>query len=132
LAAMKWLKVFAAFFLLHAMAWIGAHIYQSQRPATVLVVADTSFALKPQFVEMQSWLDDYAGSVRYRQVLVGTDKAMIGQLADIRSRESIFRTAFGRSDADDLRKYDSIEAEERILLSDGSFSPPGWTVVTFP
>jgi len=93
---MKWIKVFALFIVLHVAGWIGAHWYKSQHPQRVLVVADTSFALKAQYPDMQRWIEDYASDSRYRQIIVGTDKAMIGDLSDIKSLDSIFRVSFGR------------------------------------
>lgn len=129
---MKWLKVFSVFLMLHVATWAAAHIYMTQNPATVLIIADTSFSMKPWFVDMQHWIDDYAERGRYRRMLIGTDKAMIGDLAEVKSRESIFRTAFGRSDAGDLLQYDNVRADEYILLSDGTFRMPGWQLVIFP
>ncbi len=128
---MKWLKVFAVFFGLHAIAWVAAHVYHSNNPKTVLVVADTSFVMKPQFSAMQSWIEDFETNGRYQQILIGTDKAMIGPLAEIRSRNSIFRAAFGKSSTESLLPYSSVPADKKIWLSDGSISPSGWSVVKF-
>ena len=128
---MKWIKVFAVFLLLHALAWGGAHLYWQQNPERVLIVADTSFSLKPEFVAMQNWIEDYVAQSRYRHVLVGTDKAMLGDFDDLRSADVIFRTAFGRASADSLSRYSAIDAGERIFLSDGSFEPDGWQLVRF-
>lgn len=129
---MKWLKVFALFILLHVVGWIGAHWYKSQNPQQVLVVADTSFALKSQYPDMQRWIENYASNARYRQIIIGTDKAMIGDLSDIKSIDSIFRVSFGRSNNSSLKRYDSERVDERIFLSDGEFKPSGWTIVKFP
>lgn len=129
---MKWLKVFAVFLILHAVGWIGAHWYKSQHPQQVLIVADTSFALKSQYPNMQRWIENYAGNARYRNIIVGTDKAIIGDLSDVKSIDSIFRVSFGRSDANSLKRYESQRVDERILLTDGDFSAPGWTVIKFP
>ncbi len=128
---MKWFKIFALFVVLHAVGWSGAHWYLRNNPSTVLIVADTSFSLKQHFVDMQSWIDDYAKQARYQQILIGTDKAYIGELAEIKSRDSIFRVAFGRSSEESLRRFSSLDTKQRILLSDGSFNPPGWDTVTF-
>jgi len=129
---MKWIKVFAFFVLLHLIGWIGAHWYKKDRPEQILLVADTSFALKPEFPAMQRWIEQYASDNRYRKVIVGTDKALIGELAEIRSLDSIFRVSFGRSNADSLKQYASEQVDERIFLSDGEFNPSGWTLVRFP
>lgn len=129
---MKWLKVFSVFFILHALAWVGGHWYKSANPEQVLVVADTSFALKDQYPEMERWIENFSSDNRYREIIVGTDKAFIGDLADIKSIDSIFRVSFGRSNADSLRRYDSQQVDERIFLSDGDFNAPGWTQVDFP
>ena len=128
---MKWLKVFALFVGLHAAGWVAAHIYHGNNPKTVLVVADTSFIMKPQFSAMQSWIEDFESNGRYQEILSGTDKAMIGPLADIQSRNSIFRAAFGKSSTESLLPYNSVSADKKIWLSDGSISPSGWSVVKF-
>ena len=128
---MKWLKVFALFFALHAVGWAAAHVYHGKNPKTILVVADTSFVMKPQFSQMQKWIEAFETTGRYQKILIGTDKAMIGPLADIQSRNSIFRAAFGKSSAESLLRYSNSEADKKIWLSDGSISPDGWSVVTF-
>ena len=128
---MKWLKVFSLFILLHAAAWVVAHAYQSKNPRTVLVVADTSFDMKPHFVSMENWIDNFEKTGRYQEILIGTDKAMIGPLYDIQSRNSIFRAAFGKSSIESLQRYNSSSADTKIWLSDGSIKPDGWRVVTF-
>ena len=128
---MKWFKVFSVFLVLHMVAWVGAHIYKMERPEEVLIVADTSFALKSQYPDMQRWIEAYSSDNRYREILIGTDKAFIDKLVNIKSIDSIFRVSFGRSSADSLKRYDSQQADERIFLSDGEFTPSGWTLVRF-
>jgi len=128
---MKWLKVFSLFVLFHAAAWGASHVYHAANPKTVLVVADTSFTMKPHFAQMQKWIEDCEAEGRYKAIIVGTDKAMIGPLEAIQSRNSIFRAAFGKSSAENLQKYSSVKADEKIWLSDGSVMPAGWEVVTF-
>jgi len=61
------------------------------------------------------------------QVLIGVDTSF----SLTASRQSIFRTAFGRSDADDFQRYRSMAADKRILLSDGSFVMQGWELMLF-
>jgi len=129
---MKWLKVFSIFVVLNLLFWVGAHLYKQANPQAILVVADTSFSLKPQYSAMQSWIDDYSANSRYREITVGTDKALIGALSEIKSTDSIFRVSFGRSTPESLMRYESEKTDQRIFLSDGSFTPPGWTLVTFP
>lgn len=129
---MKWFKVFSVFLVLHAIGWIGAHLYKKDRPEHVLVVADTSFALKPEYPAMQRWIENYASDNRYRNIIVGTDKALIGPLDTIPSVDSLFRVSFGRSNAESLKRYSSEKADARLFLSDGTFEPSGWTLVTFP
>jgi len=128
---MKWLKVFALFIVLHVIGWLGAHWYKSQNPQRVLVVADTSFALKSKYPDMQRWIENYASDSRYKKIIIGTDKAKIGDLSEIKSIDSIFRVSFGRSDSSSLKRYDSEQVDERILLSDGEFSASGWKMVKF-
>ena len=128
---MKWLKVFALFFAMHAVAWAASHVYHGKNPKTVLVVADTSFTMKPKFAAMQNWIEDFENTGRYQEIVIGTDKALIGPLADIQSRNSIFRAAFGKSTTESLLRYSNVTADKKIWLSDGSVKPSGWDVVTF-
>lgn len=128
---MKFVKVFALFFLMHAAAWAGAHVYQNQHRETVLVVADTSYAMKPQFPAMQDWIENYEAKARYKDILVGTDKAMLGNLSDLKSKNVIFRTSFGSMTAESLARYDTTQASRKILLSDGKVQANGWEVVKF-
>jgi hypothetical protein len=128
----KLLKVFGLFLVLHVAAWAGAHTYLSQHQPDVLIVVDTSYALKPQFAAMERWIAQREATTRYQRILVGTDKALLGELATLKSKEAIFRTAFGRMSAENLQRYEATIAREKILLSDGSIKPAGWTVVAFP
>jgi hypothetical protein len=128
---MKWLKVFSVFIVLHVLLWAGAHTYRTLNPTVVLVGVDTSFSLKPQFPAMQAWIEAYEAEARYESISVVTDKSAIGPLSDISSRQSIFRTAFGRSSAADFETYNAIDADRKVLLSDGSFDLNGWDTVTF-
>lgn len=129
---MKGLKIFGLFFVLHVAAWAGTHVYLSQHQPDVLIVVDTSYALKPQFAAMERWITARETSTRYKKIVVGTDKALLGELASLKSREAIFRTAFGRMSEDNLQRYAQTSAVEKILLSDGTINPAGWTVVKFP
>lgn len=129
---MKVLKVFALFLVLHVAAWAGTHVYLSQHQPQVLVVVDTSYAMKPQFGAMEAWIDKLQASARYQHIVVGTDKAMLGDLDSIQSKANIFRTVFGRMTVENLQRYESVAASEKILLSDGSIRPAGWKVVVFP
>lgn len=128
---MKLLKVFALFVILHGVGWAAAHVIRSSNPDEVLVVIDTSHAMQSHFPAMQQWLESYEKSARYKKITVGTDKAKLGDLADIKSKEALFRTVFGKMTTENLKRYDSSTAKERILLSDGSVSPSGWSVVEF-
>lgn len=128
---MKLLKVFALFLVLHVAAWAGSHWYLSQNKPDVLVVVDTSYSMKPKFTEMQAWIAGFESSARYKTVIVGTDKALLGKLADLKSHSAIFRTAFGRMTETNLQRYTASKAKEKILLSDGAFKPEGWKLVTF-
>ncbi|MEZ5535740.1 MAG: hypothetical protein R3F02_08940 [Thiolinea sp.] len=128
---MKLVKVFALFFVLHAAGWAAAHMYLDQNPKQVLLVVDTSYSMKPKFTDIDEWIDDYVASSRYQSIRVGTDKAMLGKLDELKARSVIFRTAFGRMTEGSLDRYYGIAAEEKILLSDGSIKPEGWKVVSF-
>lgn len=119
------------FFILHVAAWAGAHVYQNQHRETVLVVADTSYAMKPKFPAMQEWIENYAAKARYKDIQIGTDKAMLGNLADLKSKNVIFRTSFGSMTTESLARYDGTTASKKILLSDGKIQASGWEVVKF-
>lgn len=128
---MKFIKVFALFILIQAAAWAGAHVYQNQHRETILIVADTSYAMKPKFPAMQEWIENYEAKARYKYLLVGTDKAMLGNLVDLKSKTVIFRTSFGSMTAESLARYESTVASRKILLSDGKIQAAGWDVVKF-
>jgi len=128
---MKLIKVFALFLLLHGAAWAGAHWYLSQNKPEVLLVVDTSYSMKPKFTEMREWIENFEAGSRYKTVIVGTDKALLGKLADLKSPSVIFRTSFGRMAETSLQRYADSPAKEKILLSDGAIDPKGWKLVTF-
>lgn len=128
---MKPAKVFALFVLLHVVGWAFAHVWMSSHAKRVLLVVDTSYAMKPKFPAVQRWIDEYQSSIRYTTVIVGTDKVEIGDLNNIKSTESIFRAAFGKIEADSLKRYQTFDADKRILLSDGTLSPSGWDIIKF-
>lgn len=128
---MKVIKVFALFSILHIAAWGVAHWYLSQHKPEVLLVVDTSYSMKPNFTEMQKWIADFDTSSRYTSVTVGTDKALLGKLDELKSHSMIFRTAFGRMTATNLARYTTSKAKQKILLSDGTFEPEGWELIVF-
>lgn len=127
---MKYLKVFSLFILLHATAWVGAHTYLNANKEKILIVVDTSYSMKQKFPEIQQWIEDYEASARYKQIIIGTDKAKLGDLSELRRKEEIFRTAFGNLKEENLKKYSNQQAK-KILLSDGVISPDDWEVVSF-
>lgn len=128
---MKLAKVFAVFILLHVLGWMAAHAYMTRQAREVLIVADTSFAMKPHFADMEQWINSYAASARYKNIVVASDKALLGQLSELRSTSQIFRANYGRIKDDSLKKFESMDVVEKILLSDGSINPSGWTLVKF-
>ena len=128
---MKFVKVFALFLLLHGVAWASAHWYLSQNKPDVLLVVDTSYSMKPKFTEMQDWIESFNASSRYKTVVVGTDKALLGKFEELKSPSVIFRTAFGRMAETSLQRYADSAAKEKILLSDGTIKPEGWRLVKF-
>lgn len=128
---MKLIKIFGVFVLLHALGWFIAHSWLNASPKKVLLVVDTSYAMKPHFSDVEKWITQYQDQSRYSEIYVATDKEDIGKLDDVKSKESLFRTAFGKLNADSLVRYDSHQAGDRILLSDGSVKPKGWQVVDF-
>jgi len=128
---MKLLKVFSLFIVLHIASWGVGHWYFSSHQSQVLVVVDTSYSMKPKFADMDDWISDLKASSRYQTVVVGTDKAMLGELDALKSQSVIFRTAFGRMTEESLNRYTGSLAKQKILLSDGSIQPPGWTLVKF-
>lgn len=129
---MAWIKSFAAFVLLQVFAWGGAHFYYSTNPKQVLLVVDTSYAMKPHFSEAQSWIDDFVGGTRYTHIEVGTDKVALGDLADLRSRDILFRTAFGRISTENVAGlYSNVDVEQKYLLTSDPIELDGWTVVSW-
>ncbi len=128
---MKVVKVFAVFLVIHSAAWVAAHLYLGQNPKEVLIVVDTSYSMKPEFPKIEEWIEDYSGKSRYEVIQVGTDKAMLGKLDELKSRSVIFRTAFGKLTEDSFTQYRDIHVDEKILLSDGAVKPDGWRVVVF-
>lgn len=128
---MKILKIFALFIVLHLAAWGTAHFYLSKNKPEILVVVDTSYAMKPKFSEMRDWIEDFESGANYKKLVIGTDKAMLGLLSELKSKDVIFRTAFGKMNVDSLNRYMGSTAKQKILLSDGRFSPEGWEVIKF-
>lgn len=128
---MKLIKVFALFIVLHLTAWVGAHWYLDTNREEVLLVVDTSYSMKSKFPEMTDWIANFDDGARYKTVIVGTDKAQLGVLSELKSHSVIFRTAFGRMTETSLVQYRDSQAKQKILLSDGSITPEGWKVVSF-
>lgn len=129
---MKFLKLSVIFFLLHATAWAGVHFYQNNQPTEILVVVDTSFSMKSKFPAIREWIDNYESQNRYKTILIGTDKASLGELSEIQSKDMIFRTSFGKLQQDNLKRhYGGVKAAQKILLSDGSIQPDGWQTIEF-
>ncbi len=128
---MKIIKIFSIFILLHVAAWGATHVYLSKNASNILLVVDTSYAMKPKFNEMKQWIVNLESSSHYKQIIIGTDKALLGNLNELKSKDVIFRTAFGRMNIDNLNRYTGNKAKQKILLSDGSIKPKGWKVITF-
>ena len=88
--------------------------------------------MKAKSNKVIDWIDDYEDSYRYKKITIGTDKAILGTLSDLNSKDVIFRTSFGKLTNDNLvRLYGNATADVRILLSDGSLKPNGWELITF-
>lgn len=127
----KILKIFSIFILLHSIAWGATHLYLSKNTTEILLVVDTSYAMKPKFSEMKQWITRLENKSKYKKIIIGTDKALLGNLAQLKSKDIIFRTAFGRMNAENLNRYTGTSAQQKILLSDGAIRPDGWKVVRF-
>ncbi|WP_299880291.1 hypothetical protein [uncultured Cocleimonas sp.] len=127
---MKYLKVFSLFIIFHVTAWAGAHTYFNSNKEQILIVVDTSYSMKQKFPEIKQWIEDYESSARYKNIMIGTDKAMLGKLSELRRKEEIFRTAFGIMKEDNLKRYLNQKGK-KILLSDGVIAPEGWEIVDF-
>ena len=129
---MKYAKIFSAFIVVQLLLWAAAHFYFSTNKTVSLVVADTSYSMKQNFPEVKRWIERYEGNSRYATILIGTDKASLGQLEDLKSKDIIFRTSFGKLTMENLtRLYSHVSADNRILLSDGALKPDGWDVIEF-
>ncbi len=127
---MKPVKILFLFFLLHCFAWGGTHLYLSGSPEKILVVVDTSYSMKKKFPQVERWIKSFHGSARYKEISIGTDKALIGNIDDLNSYNDIFRTSFGRFKLESLNKYSS-SPDKRFFLSDISSAPEGWELVSF-
>ncbi len=129
---MKYVKIFTAFILLHVVAWVATHVYENNNKVPVLVVVDTSFSMKPKFPKVRQWIDSYEQQNRYKRILVGTDKALLGNLDELPSKDMIFRTSFGKLQESNIKRhYGQLKAKEKFLLSDGSLTLPGWDTIEF-
>jgi len=129
---LAWLKSFIAFALLQAVFWGGTHFYFTTNPKEVLLVVDTSYAMKPHFTDAQKWIDDYVAGTRYTNIEVGTDKVALGNINDLRSRDVLFRTAFGRISAENVAGlYSNVDAERKFLLTSDPIELSGWQVVSW-
>lgn len=129
---MRWLKILAPLLALHFIVWVGSHFYFAGNKKEVLLVVDTSYSMKAKSRQVLEWIDQFEGKGRYKQITIGTDKALLGPLSDLSSKDVIFRTSFGKLTNDNLvRLYSNNTAGTRILLSDGSLHPKGWELVTF-
>jgi len=129
---LAWIKSFVAFALLQIGAWGGMHFYQTANPKQVLLVVDTSYAMKPHFTDAQKWIDDFVGGTRYTNIEVGTDKVSLGNINDLRSQDILFRTAFGRISAENVAGlYANVDAEQKYLLTSDPLQLDGWQVVSW-
>jgi len=118
--------------VLHLFVWIGSHIYFANNKQEVLLVVDTSYSMKEKSARVLDWINQYEASDRYKNITIGTDKALLGDLSELSSKDVIFRTSFGKLTRDNLlRLYSNSDADVQILLSDGSLDPQGWELVTF-
>lgn len=127
---MKYLKVFSLFVLLHAIAWGGAHTYLDKNKEEILLVVDTSYSMKPKFPDIKQWIENFEANSRYKKIIIGTDKALLGELKQLRRKEEIFRTSFGLIKEDNLKRYTNNKGK-KILLSSGAIKPEGWELIEF-
>ena len=127
---MKYLKVFSLFIIIHAVAWTGAHAYLNKNKEEILLVVDTSYSMKQKFPEIKQWIEDFEASSRYKKIVIGTDKALLGELSELRRKEEIFRTAFGNIKEDNLKRYNNNKGK-KIFLSDGTLKPEDWELIEF-
>ena len=116
--------------ILHVAAWGGAHAYLNKNKEEILLVVDTSYSMKQKFPEIKQWIEDFEASSRYKKIVVGTDKALLGELSEIRHTEEIFRTAFGNIKEDNLKRYNNNKGK-KIFLSDGTLKPEDWELIEF-
>lgn len=129
---MKYAKIFSALIIVQLVVWTTAHFYFSANKSVALIVADTSYSMKINFPDVKRWIENYESNSRYSTILIGTDKASLGELETLKSKDVIFRTSFGKLTNDNLtRLYSQVTADKRILLSDGTLMPDGWDVIEF-
>lgn len=126
------MKIFSALILVQLLLWGAAHFYLTANKPISLIVADTSYSMKENFPQVKRWIENYESNSRYSTILIGTDKASLGRLDELHSKEVIFRTAFGKLTNENLiRLYSHVAADKRLLLSDGSLQPDDWDVIEF-
>lgn len=129
---MKWLKILIPMLALHCIVWLASHWYFSNNNREILLVVDTSYSMKAKSEKVLNWIEDYETADRYKSITIGTDKAVLGDLSKLSSKDVIFRTSFGKLTPENLtRLYSNSKVDERILLSDGSLHPKGWELITF-
>lgn len=129
---MRHLKIFGLFALLQILAWAASHFFFQQNQREILVVVDTSYSMKSEFGKVRTWIDNLADSSRYKHIVIGTDKAMLGPLNELESRDIIFRTAFGKLNTEKLDNlYSDSRAVEKILLTNSSVADDNWTTIVF-
>lgn len=129
---MKWLKILTPLIAMHFIVWIASHFFFANNKQDVLLVVDTSYSMKEKSGRVLEWIDQYEAEDRYKDITIGTDKAVLGPLSELSSKEVIFRTSFGKLTNDNLvRLYSNAQSDVRILLSDGSLQPKGWKLITF-
>ena len=95
----------------------GVHYMHVTYPSTVLLIVDTSNAIKPVKDDIVQWVRQYQLSEQYKEIHIATDKAYLGKLEDIKGPETIFRVTFGRLNLESINaKYLSQNKYDQTLL----------------
>ena len=79
---MKVHKVFSVFILLHVSGWAVAHVWMTNHQKEVLLVVDTSYAMKPKFTEIQQWIDEHQKLETY--VILDDESGMLSHQPFVR------------------------------------------------
>jgi len=113
---MKWLKILTPLLALHLIVWIASHFFFAANKKEILLVVDTSYSMKEKSGKVLDWIARYENGNRYKDITIGTDKAVLGALSELSSKDVIFRTSFGKLTNDNLARLYSNSRNAFVSL----------------